>query len=468
MGCVLSVPREIITPEMEELSKSIQGDARVEFDAWADATEGRLTEPQDPTELEAELAAQKELQCEQLAPKLGFLPSPQVAEGRQGLAVHIEQRTTQMAQANKEAWDFKMLERSQRLQAEARAKVDAWVARAEEAYTELRDPKELQTELAATQKNLHCEQLATDLKFMPRVHVVQACRVLALYIDQRLANLVNTNKEAWDVKMAEKSAGIQTTARMLFEDWAATVARRLMEEPQKPEDLESELAAQTKSHCAQLAANLAFMPHAHVEEACGQHSTYMDQRATTMAEANKVAWELKMEENAAMARQLLNQAFAAFHAFAEAAENDLRTEPRDPAGVARWLAEQQELHCQKLAANLAFLPPVEIAKYGQDLATYIDERIVKLGKANRDALRSKSFYNGVRNVAGGDSAEAPKSIASQDSAAAPHGGGSPFSSPSQPAASSGFHRDAHGWWHDSKTGHFATKEAVTAAGLSWL
>ena len=375
-----------------------------------DATEGRLTEPQDPTELEAELAAQKELQCEQLAPKLGFLPSPQVAEGRQGLAVHIEQRTTQMAQANKEAWDFKMLERSQRLQAEARAKVDAWVARAEEAYTELRDPKELQTELAATQQNLHCEQLTSDLKFMPRAHVVQARRVLALYIDQRLANLVNTNKEAWDVKMAEKSAGIQTTARVLFEDWAATVARRLMEEPQKPEDLQTELAAQTKSHCAQLAANLAFMPHAHVEEACGQHSTYMDQRATTMAEANKVAWDLKMEENAAMARQLLNQAFAAFHAWAEAAEHELRTEPRIPREwPGGWLSSRSCI-ARSLRQTWRFCLPWKLRKTAKDLATYIDERIVKLSKANRDALRSKSFYNGVRNVAGGDSAEAPNPL----------------------------------------------------------
>ena len=361
---------------MEEMAQSIQNDARAEFDAWADATEEGLKEPQDPKELQAELAAQKKLQCKQLAQKLGFMPSKHSAQGRQGLTFYIDKRIAKMAKANKEAWDSKLAEMSQRLQAEARAKVDAWVAVAEEEYTEPQKPEDLQTELAA-QKKSHCKQLAANLDFMHRAHVEQARGQLTAHIDERLAKLIKMNKEAWDIKIAEMARQVQASARAEFDAWAAAV------------------------------------------------------------------------------------------------EQALKKEPLDPVEVPKLLADQKDTHCKKLAENLEFLPRMQLAQGRQDLAAYIDERFIKLAKVNQDAWNNQVFYKGVKNFAG-DLANMAKNAAVDEIKKALNVQPappviSPIGQPVAPifkAAAPTFKRDANGRWHDSK-GHFASKAAVTAAGYSY-
>ena len=480
---------------MAEKARSFLSDAQAKFDGWADATEVRLKEPQDPKALRAEVAAQKKLQCKQLAQKLDFLTPYQVAQRRQGLTLHMDKRITKMEKANKEAWDIKMAEKSQCIQGEARSKVNAWVVAAEEGYSEPRDPKELQTELAAKNK-LHCKQLATDLKFMPHAHVKQACEQLSTHTDERLAKLIKMNTEAWDIKLAEMARQVQASAQAAFMAWWAVRAEQLQITPCDPNELQTELAAQTKSHCKQLAAKLDFMPRAHVELARGQLSTYIDQRTTMVVNTNKMAWDIMMARMAEEARQIQGHAYAEFQAWAAWAERGLRTEPRDPVGVASWLAEQNQFRRQQLAQQLTFLPGQRAAQYCEELGDYMAQHVAMMERANRDEWERRAqcvammeranqiererwaSYNAARHVAeapraiytfqnaaphgGGSFVEAPRAIPFQN--AAPHGGGS-SSSPSK-ASASGFKRDATGRWHNSK-GRFASKVEVAAAGLSW-
>lgn len=97
------------TRDKEEEARRFQELARTDFDAWATAIEAGLKKkPLEPAVLEAQLAQQKEVRCQELAAKLAFLPRVHLEDALGKLATYILAAGIKLEKANKKSWVNKM------------------------------------------------------------------------------------------------------------------------------------------------------------------------------------------------------------------------------------------------------------------------------------------------------------------------------------------------------------------------
>ena len=98
------------TRDKEEEARRFQELARTDFDAWATAIEAGLKKkPLEPAVLEAQLAQQKQVRCQELAAKLAFLPRVHLEDPCVGkLATYILGAGIKLEKANKKSWVNKM------------------------------------------------------------------------------------------------------------------------------------------------------------------------------------------------------------------------------------------------------------------------------------------------------------------------------------------------------------------------